>query len=127
MKTKNLFLSLLVISLFVLATNTAYSQNKKMSNKEVKITTSAQCGMCKTRIENGLAYESGIKNVSLDLETKVLTVIYNPKKTNPDNIRTLINNLGYDADDTKANKEAYDKLPACCKKPEPGTNIIHQN
>jgi len=127
MKTKNRILSLLVISLFLMATNTGYSQNKKSGNKEIKITTSAQCGMCKTRIENGLAYEAGIKNVSLDLETKVVTVVYNPKKTNPDKIRTIINNLGHDADDTKANKEAYDKLPACCKKPEPGTKTIHQN
>jgi periplasmic mercuric ion binding protein len=116
MKAKNLILSLLVLSLFLLAVNTGYSQDNKSKNKVIKITTSAQCCMCKTRIENGLAYQAGIKNVSLDLETKVVKVIYNPKKTNPDNIRTIINNLGYDADDTKANKEAYDKLPACCKK-----------
>jgi len=125
MKAKNLMLSLLVLSLFVLAANTGYSQDNKSKNKVIKITTSAQCSMCKTRIENGLAYEPGIKNVSLDLETKVVTVTYNPKKTNPDKIRTVINNLGHDADDTKANKEAYDKLPACCKKPEPGTKNMH--
>ncbi|HNW69699.1 MAG TPA: heavy metal-associated domain-containing protein [Bacteroidales bacterium] len=126
MKAKNLIFSLMAIFI-VLASTAGFSQNSKSKNSEIKITTSAQCGMCKTRIENGLAYEPGIKNVSLDLETKVVTVSYNPKKTNPDKIRTIINNLGYDADDTKANKEAYDKLPPCCKKPEPGTKIIHQN
>jgi periplasmic mercuric ion binding protein len=83
---------------------------------EVKIKTSAVCSQCKDRIEQGLAYEKGIKDVSLDVDTKIATVKYNPAKTNPDAIRKLISKLGYDADSVAANKAAYDKLPKCCKK-----------
>lgn len=125
MKTKNLMLSMLVLALVMLVSNTGFSQNSTSKNKEIKIMTSAQCGMCKTRIENGLVYEAGIKNVSLDLESKILTVNYNPNKTNEAQIRTLVNNLGYDADNTNANAEAYAKLPACCKKPAPGSKCTH--
>ncbi len=87
--------------------------------KEIKIKTSAQCEMCKEKIEKAMAYEKGIKTFSLDLETKVLTVTYDDKKTNPDKIREAIAKLGYDADDVPGNPKAYAKLPACCKKPTP--------
>jgi periplasmic mercuric ion binding protein len=83
---------------------------------EIKIKTSAVCGMCKDRIEQGLAFEKGIKDVSLDVDTKIATVKYNPSKINPDEIRKLISKLGYDADTVAADKKAYDKLPPCCKK-----------
>jgi periplasmic mercuric ion binding protein len=88
-------------------------------NVEIKIKTSAVCGMCKDRIEQGLAYEKGIKDVSLDVETKIATVKYNPAKITPDGIRKLISKLGYDADTVMADKTAYEKLPKCCKKEAP--------
>lgn len=118
MKTKNAIITTLLLAVFLLVSNSTFSQNVKKNEKEIKINTSAVCGMCKTRIEEGLAFEKGISNVSLDLETKVLTVVFNSNKTDETKILTLINNLGYDANDTKANPEAFAKLPACCKKKE---------
>jgi len=88
-------------------------------NVEIKIKTSAVCDMCKDRIEQGLAFEKGIKDVSLDVETKIATVKYNPSKTIPDEIRKAISKLGYDADDVLADEKAYEKLPKCCKKDAP--------
>lgn len=72
--------------------------------------------MCKDRIEQGLAFEKGIKNSELDLETKIATVTYNPAKTSPVEIRKIISKLGYDADTIPADPKAYEKLPPCCKK-----------
>ena len=88
-------------------------------NVEIKIKTSAVCGMCKDRIEQGLAFEKGIKDVNLDVETKIATIKYNPSKTTPDEIRKAISKLGYDADDVLADEKAYEKLPKCCKKDAP--------
>ena len=85
--------------------------------KYVKIKTSAQSELCKKTIENYLAYEKGIKDVELDLKSKVVTVKYLDKKTDYDVICEAITKLGYDADDKKADKDAYTKLPAECKKP----------
>ena len=96
-------------------------QEKKKDTEEIKIKTSAVCGMCKTKIEHDLALEKGIKSVSLDLDTKVVTVGYDPKKTNPDQIRKEISMIGYDADNVPADKKAFDKLPPCCQKTTPST------
>jgi len=93
--------------------------------EEVKIKTSAQCEMCKTRIETALAYEKGIVKSDLNVETKILTVVFKTGKTTVENIRKAVNAVGYDADETLAVKEAYAKLPACCKKPDDPEHIGH--
>ncbi len=84
--------------------------------KEMKIKSSVVCGMCKDRVESGLGYEKGVKEVKVDLDAKEVTVKYNPGKITEDQIRTALSNLGYDADDVKADPKAYAKLPGCCKK-----------
>lgn len=103
--------------LAMMATMIMYAQSAKTGSIEIK--TSAQCGMCKERIETGMAFEKGIKDVSLDLETKIVTINYNPKKTTPEEIRKEISKLGYDADSIPADPKAYAKLPPCCKKDGP--------
>ena len=82
----------------------------------IKIKTSTQCEMCKERLEKAMAYEKGIKSAVLDVPSKVLTVTYKTRKTNPDKIRKAVSKVGYDAYDVPAWKKAYDKLPACCQK-----------
>jgi len=81
----------------------------------VKIQTSAECGSCKTRIEEKLNYTKGVKFAELNLENKVLEVKFNPKKITADEIRKVISKTGYDADDVKAIASSVEKLPACCK------------
>lgn len=82
---------------------------------EAKIQTSAECGSCKTRIEDKLNYTKGIKFAELDLTTKVLEVKYSPKKITLAEIKTILSETGYDADEVKANPAAVESLPACCK------------
>jgi periplasmic mercuric ion binding protein len=103
-----------IILMLVLFTKTVNAQ--EVATKEIYIKTSAVCGMCKETIEKYMAYEKGVKKSSLDVETKILSVTYNPKKTTPEKIRLAVSKSGYDADDVKANKKAYDKLDGCCKK-----------
>ena len=81
-----------------------------------RIQTSAICEQCKDRIESDLSFEKGIKSSNLDLKTKVVTVLYNPKKTDAQKIRAAITRIGYDADSLKADPKSYKKLPDCCKK-----------
>lgn len=86
------------------------------STDTIKVKTSAQCSDCKKRIENQLTFTKGVKSATLDLATKEVTVIYDPKKINPDEIKTAITKAGYDADTMPANEKAYKKLPKCCQK-----------
>lgn len=114
---KNLLqFSLAALVLFLFANAPLHAQTEGKANTAVvKIKTSAECEMCKTRIEKEVGMMKGVKKATLDLQTKVLTVEYNPKKTSPEKIRAVISNLGYDADDVKANNRATKQLPHCCQ------------
>jgi copper chaperone CopZ len=103
--------------LFLALTSNVNAQTKaKTSNfQSIKIKTSAVCDMCKETIEKKLSKEPGVKKSNLDVKTKICTVQYDDTKTSPEKIKLAISNSGYDADDVKANKTAYDKLSPCCK------------
>ena len=83
--------------------------------KSVVIHTSATCDECKVIIESALKKVKGVKKSNLDLVTKDVTVSYADWKTNPETLRKAISMAGYDADDVKADQEAHDNLPKCCK------------
>lgn len=103
---------ILTFALLFAGTITASAQSKMDT---VKIKTSAECDMCKTKIEKEVGLTKGVKKATLDLTTRELTVIYNPSKTTVAKIKTVISNAGYDADEVKANNRAQKKLPDCCQ------------
>lgn len=108
-----LFIALTGILASCGTTKKATTANK---SETVTIQTSAQCSMCKKTIEEGINLKKGVKKASLDMETMVLHVDYNPAKTNPTVIRQAVSKLGYDADDIPADVSVYEKLPRCCQK-----------
>jgi copper chaperone CopZ len=83
----------------------------------VRIQTSSVCETCKKTIEHELSFEKGIKTARLDVETGILTVIYNSAKTDPAAIRIAVTKTGYDADSLKADPKSFNKLPDCCRDP----------
>jgi periplasmic mercuric ion binding protein len=104
----------LVMSIFcLLMASTVFAQGK---TETVKIKTSAICEMCKERIERNLAFEKGVAESNLDVDSKVLTVSYNPKKTTVAKIKANVSKSGYDADELLADEKSYAKLPNCCQK-----------
>lgn len=110
---KNLFqTAVLCIIVLFLTANFAYSKDEI---KEVKIKTSAECEMCKTKIEKAVNRLTGIESSNLDVESRVLTVKYNPDKVELDKIRKAVSKAGYSADDVAADPKAYKKLPKCCQ------------
>lgn len=90
-----------------------YAQQKK--TETVVIHTSAICGDCKERIENALNYTKGVVFAELNLDTKDVTVKYKTKKITKEEIKQKIVETGYDADELKANPEAIEELPMCCR------------
>lgn len=82
---------------------------------KIEIKTSAVCEMCKEAIESDLVFEKGVKEVNLDVDSKILTVVYNQKKTDPETIRKRVTKVGYHADEHVRDSTAYDNLPLCCK------------
>lgn len=100
-------------------TTIGFSQAKVKPVQTVTIKTpTVQCESCKKRIESYMVRETGISKITVDYKKKTTKVTFVSDRTNIENIKTAIANLGYDADDITANEESYNKLPDCCKKPE---------
>lgn len=96
-------------------------QIKAAKGNQVEIQTSAICAMCQHAIEYDLTFAKGIKNAELNLDNKVVTVVYNPDKITEDEIRERITKVGYHADEMERDAEAYENLPFCCKDGSHGT------
>ena len=107
---------ILIIS-FLLTTG-LFSFGQQQKPITVKINTpTVQCEKCKKRIEDYMKVEEGVLKTVVDFKQKRTTVTYLTDRTNLENIKTAIANAGYDAEDIKADKDIYAKLPTCCKKP----------
>jgi mercuric ion binding protein len=116
MNMKKLTCMIVSIILTVTLASAQTVDTKNQNLAEIKIKTSAVCDMCKTTLEKAMAYEKGVKESSLDVNSKILTVKYNPQKTTPEKIKKAVTQAGYDADGMPADPKSYDNLNACCKK-----------
>jgi periplasmic mercuric ion binding protein len=115
----------LILLLALASTTVSLAQQKKPTTTKIN-TPTVQCEMCKDNIEGYLKGEDGIGAVKVDWKHKITTVTWFADRTNLENIKAAIANAGYDADDVKADPEAYKKLPKCCKKPEDGGGMKKQ-
>lgn len=100
------------ILLFLLSLSTSIFAQKATV---VSIQTNAQCGDCKERIETALNQSKGVVYAELNLETKVVEIKYNSKKTDVATLKKKLTLIGYDADDQKADPIAQKGLPLCCQ------------
>ena len=96
------------------------AQQAPSVKKDTISTPTVQCEKCKKRIEDYMSHEDGVMKLTVDWRKKVTYVTYMTSRTNIENIKTAIANVGYDAGDVTANPDSYKSLPTCCKKPEDG-------
>ena len=73
------------------------------------------CNSCVNTVTKAIKKVQGVKSTQVDLKKKTATVSFASAKTNLSKIELAIANAGYDANKTKRNPEAYEKLDACCK------------
>ena len=110
----------ILLVLFTFFSFTLSAQNSK--NEKAVIQTTIDCDHCKVcetcgqNFQENLYKIKGLKMYELDEKAMTLTVFYNGKKTTLNEIKTEITKLGYDADEMKADPNAYEKLDGCCKK-----------
>lgn len=111
---KNLY-SIAFISLVFFVTNCG--KEVKTETALIKIPTSI-CGECAHTIKTAVMKLNGIKNVDVNTDTKLATVEFIPTSLKVSDIEDAIVMSGYGANDKAANKEAFEKLPDCCRKEE---------
>jgi len=102
----------------------AFTASAQKGSKEIIVRTAVACDhcdaceSCKGRVESALYKVKGVKLCEMNSTAQTIRVVYNPKKTNEDQIRQAICACGYEADGMKPTKEAYGKLDGCCRKQE---------
>lgn len=100
----------IIVSLFTFSLSAAPLHNDTTTFKVY-----GNCEMCKKRIEKALLKNQNIKSVNWDVESKILTVVYNSHMTNIDAMHTIVADAGLDTDTLKATDKNYNKLPGCCQ------------
>src|SRR5664279_1923360 len=108
---KAFILGIIVMTTF---SPSSFAQQKAVLKAVIK-TPGVQCELCKTRIENHLLHEDGVSSVKADYRKHTVTVVWNTDRTNIENIKTALANMGYDADDVTADPDAYKRLPVTCQ------------
>jgi periplasmic mercuric ion binding protein len=97
-----------------------FAQNAAPATEKLPntITTSfkvwGNCGMCKRTIERSLK-TNGVKYSSWNVDSKMLTISYSPKKITEADIHKRIAAVGYDTEKERAADEVYNNLHGCCQ------------
>ena len=84
--------------------------------KDTSATTfvAGACDMCKERIEKAAMERKGVKKASWDVDSKMLTVTFNPKIITVEKILCRVADRGHDNNFEKAKDAVYKELPECC-------------
>lgn len=92
-------------------------QSEQIENLTINLPT-MQCKTCKENIETAVKKLDGIREITVSVKDKFAHIDYEKSKINATQIEDAITSAGYDANDKKANPEAYNKLEDCCKLPK---------
>ena len=87
------------------------------SMQEITIPT-AQCGMCVARIDKALNDVDGILKYKVELDALKVKVKYDNNKISLQQIEQIISKTGYQANNSPADVDAYNKLAMCCRLPK---------
>ena len=90
------------------------STDAKLETAVIKVPTIV-CNSCVSTITKALKKVDGVKSTKVNLKEKTATVSYVSAKISLSKIEKAIANAGYDANSTKRDAAAYEKLDACCK------------
>lgn len=99
---------------FLFLSTTVFAQQKPVQKAVIKV-PGLQAEVCKTGVENFLVHEYGVSSVRADYRRHTVTVVWYTDRTNIENIKTALANMGYDADNITAEPSANKKLPPPCR------------
>jgi mercuric ion binding protein len=104
-------LRFMFIAVFAIISTNLFAQTSTEKTDTIKVY--GECGMCKSRIQKTLKID-GISVAVWDVDSKMLTVTYDPAAITNDEIQQKLAAVGHDTDKYKADDKVYDKLPGCC-------------
>jgi copper chaperone CopZ len=69
--------------------------DKKKKTEEVTFSVNMTCENCKAKIERHISWEKGVKDLTVNLEKKQVTIKYDPAKTTEDKLKKAIEALEF--------------------------------
>ncbi|RYY82832.1 MAG: copper chaperone [Chitinophagaceae bacterium] len=110
---------LLFLLMIAIGVSTAASaQTKAQQTLKLSLPTLQDCEVCKEKIETYLKRFDGVTFINVNLKRKEATVKYMTERITDEDIKAAIATAGFDANEVKAEPDAYNRLPKCCKQPE---------
>ncbi|WP_027387664.1 TonB-dependent receptor domain-containing protein [Chryseobacterium gregarium] len=119
-----LYISRIILGIFLLSAQTIFAQNLSKSQFKVK----GNCDMCKARIEI-TALKAGARHASYSVDSQTLT-LETENSISTDDILKKVSEAGHDNEKFKAPDPAYEALPGCChynRAPQSVTANAHEH
>jgi Cu(I)/Ag(I) efflux system membrane fusion protein len=86
-----------------------------VAGKHATLKAGGRCDMCRERIETAAREVHGVISASWDIETGLLHLYYDARKTSVDAVASAVASAGHDTESHRADRAVYDALPECCK------------
>ena len=84
-----------ILMLSLLIATAAFAQ--KTQHKTVCFDVNIHCGNCKAKIEKNIAYEKGVKDLEVIMDTHVVKITFDLSKTNEEKLIAAFKKIGYEA------------------------------
>ena len=106
---------MVIVLMLFLVMHTTTSVNAHSKNKQTEtFKVWGNCGMCEKTIEKSLKIK-GISSAEWNKDSKMISIVFNPKIITLPTIHKKIAGVGYDTELETANDEVYNNLHACCQ------------
>ena len=86
---------------FLLGTHSVFAQDKKEKEEQVVFLVGMDCHKCEEKIKKNIPYEKGVKDLTTNLDKKLVTIKYQPSKTDKDKLKKSIEKLGFTCEEVK--------------------------
>ena len=91
-------LSFTVQPVLAASPETTTLQQDKKKTQTVTFKTTIHCKNCVKKLNDNLAFEKGVKDLKVSLDDKMVTITYDPSKTDEAALVKAIEKLGYKAE-----------------------------
>ena len=89
---KKIFIILAALAVMFVA-----EASKPKAKRTVLYKTSVECKSCKTKVLDNIAFEKGVKDVTVNLPEKTVKIVFDEAKTDTLTLANAIRKLGYSA------------------------------
>lgn len=73
------------------------SSTAKPERRKVVYSSNVDCESCEKKVMENIAFEKGVKDVSVDLEKETVAIVFDETKTDTLKLARAIRKLGYEA------------------------------